>query len=107
MDKYIVVLITAPNDEKGQDIANHLVENHLAACVNIVPAIKSIYRWQEKICQEEEVLLMVKTREALFASIRREIRKIHPYEVPEVISLDIKQGNSLYLEWISQNTTGK
>ena len=83
MDKYIVVLITAPNDEKGQDIANHLVENHLAACVNIVPAIKSIYRWQEKICQEEEVLLMVKTREALFASIRREIRKIHPYEVPE------------------------
>jgi periplasmic divalent cation tolerance protein len=100
-----VVLITAPNREVGRMVANHLVENALAACVNIIAPIESIYSWEGKVQQDEEVLLVVKTRTALVESLLvQAVKSVHPYDVPEVIALPIQAGSRNYLDWISSVT---
>ena len=103
MTDYIVVYVTAPQDE-AVDLAKTLVEERLVACVNIVPGLRSIYWWQGKVEDEPEVLCIMKTRSNLFESLRDRVRELHSYEVEEIIALPIVAGNLPYLDWIRENT---
>jgi len=101
----IVVLITAPSKEVGKQIAASLLDQRLAACVNIVSPISSIFTWQGKITDEEEALLIVKSRADLFESqLIPAVLAIHPYQVPEIIALPVIMGLSSYLNWIEEVT---
>ncbi len=95
-----IVLTTAGSLEEARKIARALVERRLAACVNIVPQIESIYRWQNKIESASEWLLLIKTEAAAFAGVRATIETLHSYEVPECISLEVEEGSEEYLDWI-------
>lgn len=102
---YLVVLITTPTMEVAEKIATHLVEKQLAACVNILPPIRSIYRWQGKIEREEEILMICKTRRDLFdPGFTSAVKTLHPYTVPEIIALPIALGSTAYLDWIQAET---
>nr|ACO08785.1 CutA homolog precursor [Oncorhynchus mykiss] len=92
--------VTCPNEQVAKDLARGIVEKKLAACVNIVPQITSVYEWQGKVQEDSEVLLMIKTRSSKVASLAEYVRSNHPYEVAEVISLPIEQGNPPYLKWL-------
>jgi periplasmic divalent cation tolerance protein len=105
MTDYIVVYVTAPQDE-AVDLAKTLVEERLVACVNLVPGLRSIYWWQGKVEDEPEVLCIMKTRSNLFESLRDRVREMHSYEVEEIIALPIVAGNPPYLDWIRENTQG-
>ncbi len=98
-DNVIVVLVTAPPD-RAAAIASHLVENRLVACVNIVPAVRSIYRWQGKIEDDSECLLVMKTVRERFDELRTAVRQVHPYTVPEIIALPVVDGFDGYLTWV-------
>ncbi len=100
----VVVLITVPTEEDAVKIARHLVEKRLAACVNIVPGIRSIYTWEGEVCDEGEVLLVVKSRTELFARVAEAVGGRHPYTVPEIIALPIVTGSESYMDWIGQVT---
>jgi periplasmic divalent cation tolerance protein len=95
-----IVFSTAGTGEEARRIARHLVEARLAACVNIVPQIESIYRWQEKVESAREWLLLIKTSAELFPAVRDAIRQLHSYEVPECIAINIADGSAPYLQWI-------
>ncbi|NPV86436.1 MAG: divalent-cation tolerance protein CutA [Anaerolineae bacterium] len=102
----MLVLITVPSLEVGRNIAEVLVNQRLAACVNIVPHIRSLYIWEGKLCDDEETLLMCKTRSSLFEEhFLPTVKLLHPYEVPEIIALPIVKGLPAYLEWVAQATT--
>ncbi|MBF0506266.1 MAG: divalent-cation tolerance protein CutA [Nitrospirae bacterium] len=100
----LVVYITASNEEEGAKIARTLVEERLAGCVNIAGPIRSIYRWQGKIEDETEVLLIVKTRKELFAPLKTRVKELHSYAVPEVIALPVSDGSEDYLKWLEEVT---
>jgi periplasmic divalent cation tolerance protein len=100
MTDKIVVLTTCDSEMLAEQLARHLVEHRLAACVNILPQARSIYRWQEKIEDAAEWVLLIKSRRDEFAALRAEIQKIHTYEVPEVIALPIVDGSEAYLGWL-------
>ncbi|XP_073417432.1 protein CutA isoform X6 [Dendrobates tinctorius] len=95
--------VTCPNETVAKDIARGLVERKLAACVNIIPQITSIYEWKGKIEEDSEILLMIKTRSSKVPAVTDYVRSVHPYEVCEVISVPIEQGNPPYLSWITDN----
>ena len=103
----IVILSTADSMETASKIARALVEGKEAACVNIVPGIRSIYRWDGKVCDDSELLLIIKTTEARFEAVRRRIRTLHPYQLPESIAIPIIAGDKEYLAWLSSNVAGK
>lgn len=101
----IVVLITAPSEEVGRGIAQALLDNKLAACVNIVAPINSLYLWRGDINDDEEVLLIVKSRAELFEQgLIPTVKEVHPYDVPEIIALPILLGDQDYLDWIEAET---
>lgn len=95
-----VVLATAPDADSGAALARALVEERLAACVNLVPGVRSIYRWKERIEDESEVLLVIKTRADRCQALAARVRELHPYEVPEVLELPAVGGNPAYLDWL-------
>jgi periplasmic divalent cation tolerance protein len=99
----VVVLTTAAGRDEGKRIARHLVDTRLAACVNILQPIESVYRWQGQIAEEEEFLLIIKSTRELFTEIKAEILKIHSYQTPEIICLPIIDGSPNYLKWISDS----
>lgn len=101
----VVILSTAPDDEVAARVARALVEGGVAACVNIVPGVRSIYRWQGKVCDDAERLLVVKTRAARAEQAIATIKANHPYECPEAIVLPITGGAAAYLAWITTTTT--
>ena len=101
---YLVIFVSCPDEEMAGDMADKLVRGGLAACVNIVPGVCSVYQWQGRLEKEQEWLLQIKTRTALYEDIERLIRAEHPYELPEVIAVPIVRGSSDYLEWIDQMT---
>lgn len=101
---YILVYITVPSQEIGLKIANMLTKEKLAACVNIVPGISSIYSWQGVVEQDEELLLIIKTKNNHFDRLAIAVKKIHPYKVPEIIAVPIIGGSSEYLAWIDTET---
>lgn len=100
----LVVLVTCPNQEVGETLGRVLVEERLAACVNVIPGLRSIYRWEGKICQDPEVLLVIKTRGTRLAALTRQVKALHPYSVPEVIALPLAGGSSPYLAWVREST---
>ena len=103
MTDKVVILVTAANQDEGRKIARRLVEAELAACVNILPPIESVYRWQGQIAEEAECLLIIKSPKALYAEIETEILKLHSYRTPEIICLSIVEGFSNYLRWIAES----
>ena len=104
MEKAMVVLVTTPSAEKAAEIARTLVEERLAACGNVVPAIRSIYCWEGKVEEAGEALLILKAPRAGFAALRDRVVALHPYDVPEVIALPVEAGHDAYLEWIARST---
>jgi len=107
MTDKIVVLSTCASMEEAQRIARALVEKRLAACVNVVPGIRSVYRWKDAIEDEEEVLLAIKTSRALLPELTDEIERLHSYEVPEVIALSVVDGSERYLGWMNRELAHK
>lgn len=95
-----VVLVTAPDAEVGARIGRALVEEGLAACANLVPGIRSIYRWEGAVHDDAEVLLILKTRAALSAALAARVRALHPYQLPEVLALPVAGGSEPYLDWV-------
>jgi periplasmic divalent cation tolerance protein len=98
-----VVFTTAGSAEEAEKIAHALVERHLAACVNVLPQIRSIYRWQGKVEDAAEILLIIKTTAAKFPAVRDAIRELHSYDVPECIALPITDGAPDYLKWLTES----
>jgi periplasmic divalent cation tolerance protein len=102
----IVVLMTAPNDEEAGRIAETLVSSRLAACVQILPEIRSVYRWKGEITRENEVLLLAKTTRAKFTELEQAVRSIHSYETPEIVALQVVAISDAYLEWLRAEVAG-
>ncbi|HZU26518.1 MAG TPA: divalent-cation tolerance protein CutA [Bryobacteraceae bacterium] len=101
MTDKIVVLSTCSSAEEAGRIARRLVESRLAACVNIMPRIRSVYRWKDAIEESEEVLLLIKSSRPLFDSLQAEIGRLHSYETPEAVALSIVDGSEPYLAWLA------
>jgi len=97
---YQIVLCTCPNQEVAKQIATELVTDKLAACVNIIPGITSIYCWQGEVISDDEVQLLIKTQNCFFSALKLKINELHPYDIPEIIAIDIQQGDKNYLNWI-------
>ncbi len=106
MQNHIVVFITAGSAEEADKLSRGLVEEKLAFCVNALPAVKSTYYWEDKLCVDEEILLIVKTRNELFEKLEAWVRSNHSYSVPEVIALPIVKGSAPYLKSIDDWVTG-
>ena len=104
MPAYLAVLITAASAEEGQRIARALVEAGLAACVNLVSSVRSIYAWQGQIHDDQEVLLIAKTKAHLLERLAAQVKQLHSYEVPEIIALPIVAGSGEYLRWLDAQT---
>lgn len=96
-----VVLVTTPDDDVARRIARAVVEERLAACGNIVPALISIFRWQGAVQEEREALLVLKTTIDRFDALRERVIELHPYDVPEVLALGVEQGHAQYLDWLA------
>lgn len=104
-DPIIVITVTTPPD-LAHDIARKLVDERLAACVNIIPEVTSVYRWQDKIEEDQECMLQVKTTATLFEAVNHSVREVHPYAVPEILSVTTDKGFESYLRWVKE-TVGK
>lgn len=100
----IVVLVTTSSKEEAEKIASALLEERLIACANILPAISSIFKWEGKICREQEVMLIIKTLNNRLEEVTNQIKKLHSYQVPEIISLPVINGNKDYLDWVREST---
>ena len=103
--EFCIILITASSVEEGERIAASLVDNHLAACVNVVPSIKSFFFWDGKSDRQSEVLLIAKSTKALLSQIIDHVKKIHSYSVPEVIAIPVIGGSEDYLKWVEKTTS--
>jgi len=101
-EEYSMAFVTAPDSDKAKEIAGGLVSNKLAACVNIIPGVTSVYEWEGKIENDSEVLMMIKTRSARIGEMTEFVKKNHPYDVCEVITTSIEGGNKEYLDWIGK-----
>ena len=104
MTDYILVFITASSEKEGEKIAQALVKEKLAACVNMIGGVKSLFSWKGQISLEEEVLLIAKTKDKLFESLKKRVLELHSYELPEIIALPILAGFEKYLDWIKKET---
>jgi len=100
----IVVFMTASNGEEAARLADMLVGSHLAACVQILPEIESVYRWQGKIERAAEILLLAKTTKSKFEELEREVRALHSYDTPEIIAVPVVAGSASYLDWLIKST---
>ena len=98
----ILVLSTVDSADLGQQISASLVESGLAACVSIIPNIRSVYRWKGKVCDEGEWLLVIKTTSELFEAVRERIRQLHTYQVPEILAIPVSSGDADYLAWLGE-----
>jgi len=106
MPEFIVVLVTAGSAAEGERLALAFVEERLAACVNRIAGVQSVYRWQGKVEQSAEELLVIKTRADLFPALEKRVRELHSYAVPEVIALPIVNGSAGYLRWLDEQLAG-
>jgi periplasmic divalent cation tolerance protein len=105
MTDSIVILVTAGSETEAEKIARALVEEQLAACVNILSPIRSIYRWQGQVADDREWLLLIKTRAERFAAVESRVKALHSYQVPEVIALPIVAGMEGYLRWLRESVS--
>jgi len=100
-----VVLVTAPDAAIGARLARTLVEERLAACVNLVPGVRSVYRWEGAVHEDDEVLLVIKTREDRVAALSQRVQELHPYELPELLAVGVGGGSERYLAWLREAAT--
>lgn len=105
MQTILIVLITCPDQASAEEIAETLVERRLAACVNLIPGLTSVYRWAGKIERDQEILLMAKTTQPSFAALKDCVTTLHPADLPEIIGLPVQAGLAGYLQWVDQETT--
>lgn len=105
MNDLRVVLVTVSSEDEGLKVARGLVARRLAACVNIVPGVRSVYRWKGEVKDDKELLLVVKTRETHLAHVVQTVKELHSYSVPETIALPIVNGSEAYLGWLQEETT--
>lgn len=103
----ILILNTTDTRDLAEKIASALVDSHEAACVNIIPGIRSVYRWQGKVCDEEECLLLIKSSAEKFEAVRATIRRLHSYNVPEIIAVPVTAGDPDYLAWLSSSVSSR
>ena len=103
-DTYLVVLVSYPTLEQAKNIARELIEKQLAACVQLFSPIVSIYQWNDRICEEQEVSLQIKCTAICYQKLEETIKQHHPYDVPEIIAIPITQGASSYLNWIKEKS---
>lgn len=104
MPDHIVIYITTGSISEAKKIGRTLVEEKLVACSNIISPIRSIYSWQGKICDDKEVLMVLKTKKKLFKQIAKRVEELHSYDVPEIIAIPIIEGSSKYISWINEET---
>lgn len=104
--EFIVVLVTVGSRSEGEAIAQDLVRGGLAACVNILGPVRSVYVWKSEVAQDDEHLLVIKSRRSLFDLLERRVRSLHSYDVPEVVALPIRTGSRAYLAWLESGTSG-
>lgn len=102
--KNIIVFITAGSKNEAEVIARDLVGRKLAACVNILPSVESVYRWKGKIHNSKEFLLIAKTKEKLFLEVEKAVKRLHSYECPEIIAFQLSKGSADYMRWIKEST---
>lgn len=102
--EFIAVYVTVPSAEAGKAVASKLISDKLAACVNMIPGIQSMYWWEGKVEVDQELLLMIKSRAPLFDALSKAVVEAHPYDVPEVIAVPITNGNKGYLDWLASST---
>lgn len=103
-DHYLIVLCTFPNPEEARQIGTRLVDLQVAACVNVLPRVESIYRWKGSVTTDAEALAVIKTTATRYPEVEARLREWHPYETPEIIALPIERGSAAYLGWISEAT---
>jgi len=101
----IITFVTAPDKLTANNLASELVEERLAACVNVIPGVTSHYRWEGKVCTDSELLLIIKTEKSKFSAVKDFILSKHPYDLPEIIAVDITDGFSGYLNWVIGETS--
>src|SRR6185503_4606699 len=106
MSNELVAFVTAPNKEEASRIASSLVTERLAACVNIVSGIESVYRWQGEVTSDTETLMIIKTTDEKYDELEHRVRELHSYTTPEVIAFRIERGSKAYLEWLRDSVTG-
>lgn len=104
MSGAIAVLVTAGSGEEAERIARTLVEERLAACVNVVSGVRSLYRWEGRVAEDTEHLLVIKSRRELLPRLEQRVRELHSYSVPEVVALEVIGGSRSYLEWLFRET---
>lgn len=104
MQQTLVVLVNAPDQATAELLARGVVEQRLAACVNLLPAVRSVYQWQGAVEEATEVPLLIKTTQARYAELEAQIKAVHPYQVPEIIALPIVAGLPAYLGWLVGET---
>jgi periplasmic divalent cation tolerance protein len=103
MTEYCVIYCTVSSDQEGRLIADSLVQKNLAACVNMITPVRSLYTWKGETCDNEERLLIIKSRASIFEKVRNDIRALHSYDVPEIIAMPILQGDDEYIKWMDEN----
>jgi periplasmic divalent cation tolerance protein len=99
----LIVFVTTPTSEEANRIAEALVAQRLAACVNIIPAIQSIYRWEGKVTRDQESLMIIKTTDERYTELERVVKELHSYSTPEVVALRIERGSEQYLKWLRES----
>ncbi len=103
----LVTLCTCPSQAVAEEIASTLIERGVAACINIIPAVTSIYKWQGKLEKEHETLMLIKTDQSRYPDLEQTLATLHPYELPEIIAVPVEQGLTGYLNWVTQCTTNQ
>ncbi len=101
---YCIINCTTASKVNAMEISNYLIENKLAACVNIIPGVISVYKWEGKIVEGQEFLMIIKTKESLFKKVEQAITERHEYALPEIVAMPIKKGNRDYLKWLKSET---
>ncbi|WP_460841081.1 divalent-cation tolerance protein CutA [Noviherbaspirillum agri] len=104
MDQTLIVLVNVPDELTAHSMARALVEARVAACVNVLPGVRSVYRWQGAIEEASEVTILIKTTQARYAELENAVKAAHPYDVPELIALPIVAGLPAYLAWVATET---
>jgi periplasmic divalent cation tolerance protein len=105
MTNELIIFVTAANPEEAEGLAETLVSEHLAACVNLIPSIRSVYRWQGQVVKDTEVLLIIKSTEESYNRVEQRVKELHSYTTPEIIALRIEKGSDAYLEWLRQSAS--
>ncbi len=105
-ENFVAVMVTASDVNEGAELGKAVVAEKLAACCNVVPGVRSIYRWKDEIFDEGEVLCIMKTRSGLFERLKERVLELHSYDVPEITAVAIDDGHSAYLDWVAEVTEG-